>query len=63
VTRKQTRVIGQGEHLLLNALHKRFPIAAGEIGATNRASEDQVTAETDAWFRAERTAERLLRGL
>src|SRR6478735_3411756 len=38
-------VVGQGQHLALEALQHRRVVAAGQVGAADRAGEEQVTRE------------------
>ena len=47
MTGKQTRLVGQGKYLRPDAVLQLLPARAGQVGATNGARKDDVTAETD----------------
>ena len=46
MTRKQTRLIGQGKYLGPDALDQLPPVRARQVGTADGASKDQVAAET-----------------
>ena len=48
MARKQTRVVGQGIDLGLDAVYELLQAPAGKISTANRTREDQVAAEADA---------------
>jgi len=46
--RKNSRLIGQRQYLLLNAGEQRLPTPAREVGATDGTLENHITTEEQA---------------